>query len=344
MDRNLLQIYFFVGLLLIVTILVFALFLPFLEVMVLSSIFGVVLTPLHRKISNYLGGRNAISAFITVLLFALIIITPTVFISGKIIDESKGLYSQIVNNKDTSLYIEKVTNSIEKPIKRLNPKFEVNINQYLSVSAGWITDHLSTILGSVVNIITGLVLIFISLYFFLKDGIKFKNILIGLSPLNDKYDEEIFLKIKQTIHSTVQGVLLISIVQGLLAGIGLWVFGIPNPTLWGSVSAIASLVPGLGTAIIFIPAVSYMYIAGNIPFAIGLALWGTLIVGLVDNLLGPYLYSRGIEVHQLIMLFAVLGGLTVFGPIGFIFGPIIIAMFFALIDIYQNIILEKKLL
>lgn len=335
------QIYFFVGLLLTATVLVASLFLPFLEVIVLSSIFGVVLTPLHRKIANFLGGRNGISAFIVVILFAVVIITPTIFLTMKVFEESKGIYSQLTNESEID-YIQKVTNVIEKPIQKVNPDFSVNISQYASASADWITGHLSTILSSVIGIFTGIILIFISLYFFLKDGEKFKNILIDLSPLKDKYDEEIFVRIKQTIHATVRGVLLVAVVQGILSGIGLWVFGIPNPTLWGSISAVASLVPGLGTAVVFIPAVAYMYIAGNVPFAIGLLLWGALIVGLVDNFLGPYLYSKGGDVHQLIMLFAVLGGLSAFGPIGFIFGPLIISLFFALIDIYQNIILDSK--
>jgi predicted PurR-regulated permease PerM len=341
MDRNSLQIYFFVGLLLTATVLVASLFLPFLEVIVLSSIFGVVLTPLHRKITNFLGGRNGISAFIVVILFAVVIITPTIFLTMKVFEESKGIYSQLTNESEID-YIQKVTNVIEKPIQKVNPDFSVNISQYAGASADWITGHLSTILSSVIGMFTGIILIFISLYFFLKDGEKFKNILIDLSPLKDKYDEEIFVRIKQTIHATVRGVLLVAVVQGILSGIGLWVFGIPNPTLWGSISAVASLVPGLGTAVVFIPAVAYMYIAGNIPFAIGLLLWGALIVGLVDNFLGPYLYSKGGDVHQLIMLFAVLGGLSAFGPIGFIFGPLIISLFFALIDIYQNIILDSK--
>jgi predicted PurR-regulated permease PerM len=239
-------------------------------------------------------------------------------------------------------YIQKLTKTIETPVQKFIPDFSVDIGQYAGVFADWITGHLSTILSSVINIVTGIVLIFISLYFFLKDGKKFKDILINLSPLKDKYDDEIFIKIKQTINSTVRGVLLVAVVQGVLSGIGMWVFGIPNATLWGSISAIASLVPGLGTAVVFIPAVLYMYIAGNVPFAIGLLLWGGLIVGLVDNVLGPYLYSKGTEVHQLIMLFSVLGGLSVFGPIGFIFGPLIIGLFFALIDIYQNLIMDNK--
>jgi predicted PurR-regulated permease PerM len=101
-------------------------------------------------------------------------------------------------------------------------------------------------------------------------------------------------------------------------------------------------VPGLGTAIVFIPAIAYMYFTGSIPHAIGLLLWSTLIVGLVDNFLTPYLYSRSVEIHQLLMLFSVLGSIALFGPIGFIFGPILLSLFFALIDIYQSIILKKN--
>jgi predicted PurR-regulated permease PerM len=160
--------------------------------------------------------------------------------------------------------------------------------------------------------------------------------------LDNKYDEHIFTRIKKTITTIVKGVLLIAIIQGCLAGLGMWIFGVPNPTLWGTVSAVVSLVPGLGTAIIFIPAVAYMFVVGNTAYAIGLLLWGALIVGLVDNFLGPYLYSRGAEINPLVMLFSVLGGLSLFGPIGFIFGPIIVALFFTLIEIYQTIILGKK--
>lgn len=340
MEKQSVQIYFFVGLLLISTLLVALLFFPFLEVLVLSSIFGVVLTPLYKKISKRLNGKEGLAAIIVVMLFALVVIIPALFLTITLFNQSKGIYFEIISNNNID-YIEKITNAIEGPIKNFYPDFVLDINEYASVFADWITGHLSSILTSVISMVTGMVLVMISLYAFLKDGAKFKQILISLSPLDDKYDEQIFNKIKLTINSTVKGVVLIALVQGVLSGIGLWIFGIPNPTLWGSISAVASLVPGLGTALIFIPAVIYMYIQGNIAFAVGLALWGAIVVGLIDNFLGPWLYSRGIEVHPLIMLFAVLGAISVFGPIGFLFGPLIIALFFVLIDIYQNIILSK---
>ena len=341
MDRDALQRYFFIGLLLAVSAVIFFIFLPFLEVVVLSVILAISLGPIYSNILKKLGGRKGLSAIIVIFLFTVIILVPASFLVSKLIGESKELYTQLTDGSQIE-YLQKITTIIEETVQKIIPGFTVNIREYISLGATFITNHLSTIVSSVLGIGTGIVLIFISLYFLLKDGKKFKQILISLSPLSDEYDQQIFMKVKQTIHSTVKGVLLVAVVQGLLAGVGMWIFGVPNPTLWGTVSAVASLVPGLGTAIIFVPAVAYMLIVGNTAFALGLLLWGVLIVGLVDNFLTPYLYSRGVEIHQLIMLFAVLGGLYVFGPIGFIFGPIVLALFFSLIDIYQNLILKKK--
>lgn len=341
MDKDALQKYFFISLLLAISAIIFFVFLPFLEVIILSTIFAVVLGPVHEKITKMIGGRKGTAAFIVILLFAVVVIAPFTYLSFKVLNESKDIYIQLTNHTDID-YIQKLTNAVEKPIQRIYPSFSLNVGEFAKLGADWITAHLSAILSSVLSIVTGIILIFISLFFFLRDGEKFKKTLISLSPLADKYDELIFKKIKLTINATSSGVILVALVQGILAGVGMWVFGIPNPTLWGSISAVASLVPGLGTALIFIPAVAYTYIAGNIPNAIGLLLWGGLIVGLVDNFLTPYLYSRSVDIHQLIMLFAVLGGLVVFGPIGFIFGPIVLAIFFSLIDIYQDIILEAK--
>ncbi len=100
--------------------------------------------------------------------------------------------------------------------------------------------------------------------------------------------------------------------------------------------------PGLGTTITFVPAIIYSYISGNIPHTLGLLVWWLCAVSLIDNFLGPYLYSRNVEIHQLIMLFSVLGGLAFFGPVGFMFGPLVVALFFTLIDIYQDLILGGK--
>ncbi|HEY4505654.1 MAG TPA: AI-2E family transporter [Candidatus Paceibacterota bacterium] len=341
MNTDLVQKYFFAGLFLLVTALIFFIFLPFLEVLVLSVIFAVLLTPLYERVSKDMYGKKGPAAFLVILLFTLVIIAPLVLLGGLILDEARDVYTNL-SSQNQADYVQKLTGIIEGPIKSFYPTFSLNLGEIASAGADWLVGHLTAVLSKVFSIATGLILMLISLYFFLRDGAKFKKILVKLSPLNDKYDEQIFAKIKLTISATMKGVLLVAIIQGVLACIGMLIFGVPNAILWGSISAIASLVPGLGTAIVFIPAVAYMFILGNTAFAIGLIVWGVVVVGLVDNFLTPYLYSREIEVHPLITLFAVLGGLIVFGPIGFIFGPLVVALFFSLIEIYQGIISKNK--
>lgn len=341
MDKDILQRYFFVTSFFLVTVLIFFILLPFLEVIILSTIFALILNPLYKRVVHNFGGRRGLSAFFIITIFAVVIMVPAFFIAKNVLSESRHLYSGLTSGSEFD-YINKLNSAIEKPIQRFYPDFNFAIQEYASSGADAIASHFGVIVSSVFNMVTGIVLIFVSLFFFLRDGAKFKKILISLSPLDNKYDEQIFTQIKLTVVTIVKSVLLIAIIQGLLAGIGMWIFGVPNPTLWGTVSAVASLVPGLGTAIVFIPAFIYMLIVGNTAFAIGLLLWGLLIVGLVDNFLGPYLYSRGGEINPLIMLFSVLGGISLFGPIGFIFGPVIVAFFFTLIELYQTIILNKK--
>lgn len=341
MDKDLLQKYFFIGLLLCVSIVVILIFLPFAQTIALSTVFAVVLAPLYNRLLKWLKGRKALSALIIIMLFLAVIIIPVLFLASQVLGESKNLYQQLSGHSGTE-YTQKITAFIEKPMQKIYPDFSIDIAALAGSGADWLTGHLTGIFSSIVSIFTKTILIFISLFFFLKDGENFKKILIELSPLSDTYDEQIFDKIKKTINGTVRGVILVAIVQGFLAGLGLWLFHVPNPTLWGCISAVGSLVPGLGTFGVFIPAILYMYATGDSQMAFGLTVWGGLIIAILDNFISPYIYSKGVKIHQLLMLFSVLGSIIFFGPAGFIFGPIILGLFFALLEVYQSIILKKS--
>jgi len=177
------------------------------------------------------------------------------------------------------------------------------------------------------------------MFFFLKDGERILQRLVTLSPLHDSYDIELLKKTTATIESVVKGTLLIALVQGFLAGLGLFIFGVPNAILWGALAALCAFVPGLGTALVVIPSVIYLFIIGNTPFAIGLSAWGVLLVGMIDNILGPYLYKKGTRLHPLIVLFAVLGGISFFGPEGLFLGPVIASLFVSLIHIDEKLVI-----
>jgi predicted PurR-regulated permease PerM len=136
----------------------------------------------------------------------------------------------------------------------------------------------------------------------------------------------------------IKGSLLIALIQGMVSGTGFAIFGVPNPVLLGSVAIIAALIPNVGTAVVLTPAILYLYLTDQVWQSAGLLIWGITAVGLIDNLLGPTLIGRSSKIHPLLILLAVLGGLAFFGPLGFILGPLVISLLFAVLDIYERLL------
>ena len=174
-------------------------------------------------------------------------------------------------------------------------------------------------------------------FFLLKDGGKLKQKIISLSPLTKDEDEAIIKKIALSINSVIRGNLLIAVLQGISTSIGLTIVGVPNPIVWGTLAAVGALIPGVGTTIVLLPAIGYLYFTGQVIGAVGLLVWGILAVGMIDNFLGPKLVGKGAGLHPLLVLLSVLGGLILFGPIGFILGPLVISLLVVLLDIYADI-------
>ena len=177
----------------------------------------------------------------------------------------------------------------------------------------------------------------IAFYFFLKDGKKLKNYIVALSPLDDSDDELIVSRLKLAVSAAMKGNLLIGLIQGTLTGIGFAIFGVPNAVLWGSVAVIAAFLPGIGTSLVLAPAIIFLFVTGNTFGGVGLLIWGIIAVGLIDNLLGPRLVGRGMQLHPLAVFVAVLGGLSLFGPLGFLLGPLAVSVCLALVDIYTSL-------
>ena len=188
----------------------------------------------------------------------------------------------------------------------------------------------------------GIFIFLIALYYLFKDGHKLKTAVVALSPLQDIHDETIFDKLVLAINSVIKGSLAVAFIQGILTAVGLAIFGVPNAVLWSSVAAITALIPGIGTALVLLPAILYLYFSGQTLFAVGLLLWGMTAVGLVDNFLGPKLVERGMRLHPFLILLSILGGISFFGPLGFLLGPLVLSLLFALLEIYFAIRKEHE--
>lgn len=339
-DDKKLQVYFFFILFGIVSVLTFFVYQPFLSIIFLSAIFAVLLYPFYLKTLAICRGGKGISAALVIMVTALFIAGPFYFLGTRIFHESKNLY---LSNQGTGTnFLETLTISIERPTREVFPNFSLHIETHIQNLVEFISKNLGPLVSGTAFAILGIFLVVVSLFFFLKEGEEFVRLLTKISPLDDKYDREILGKMQGTIQSVLKGTLFIAFIQGFLVGIGLLIFGVPNAALWGTLASITALVPGVGTAIVVIPAVLYLLLMGSNVAALGLFLWGALLVGLIDNILAPMLYGRGVPVHPLFVLFAVLGGITFFGPFGFLFGPVILSAFLALLHIYRIFILEEK--
>jgi predicted PurR-regulated permease PerM len=207
---------------------------------------------------------------------------------------------------------------------------------------GLLVGNFGSIISKFSNIAMMVFLSLIAFYFLLKDSIKLKNAVIKISPLSEKNTNKIIITLGDTTKTVIRGSLIITMVQGILVGIGFWIFGLDNPVLWGSVSIVTSLIPVVGAALVIIPGIISLVISGNIFAAIGLATWSILLVGTSDNFLRPYLIGNNSYVHPLLVLFSVLGGLAIFGATGFLLGPLALSFFLTLIEIYPEIISKEK--
>lgn len=339
-NQQRIQTAFFLVLLGLAIFVTYIVYQPFLNVIILALVLAILLNPVYNWILKVFKGRETLAASTVIILSIVFILIPITFFSIQIFNQSQDVYNHLQNSEID--YFQKVINTVEKPIQAHFPEFSLNVKGYLQQAISWIGNNAANIISSATNALLGLMLVFISLFFFLKDGKKFLAYIIKLSPLEDAYDVKIFHRVGGMISSVVRGVLLIAVVQALLVGIGFTIFGVPNAILWGTVTVIASLLPFIGTGLVVFPGVIYLLVTGNLMGAIGLAVWGTLLVGLIDNLLSPIMYGKGTKVHSLIILFAVLGGIYAFGPLGFLVGPMAMSFLVAILDIYREYMVPKK--
>ncbi len=335
-NRSKIEIIFFAGLFGATAVLAFFIFKPFFTTLFLAATFSIVLFPLYEKIRIALRGKEAVSALISIFVGLVFVMLPVIFLGQQAFGQAHGLYTQLSNNNISEF--DYLARAIEKPVRQIIPDFSINIDQYVEYALGWATDNFKDVLFGTLTIVADIFLIIIAIFFFLKDGKRIVQKLIVLSPLHDSYDIELLQNTTESITTVVKGTLLIALIQGLLAGLGLSIFGVPNAVLWGALAALCAVVPGLGTALIIVPAIIYLFVTGNTPFALGLTAWGMLLVGTIDNMLGPYFYKKGTRLHPLVVLFSVLGGISFFGPEGILLGPVIASLCLSLVHIYERMI------
>lgn len=324
---------------------IFVLFImrPLLVPLIVAAMFAFLFQPLYRKFRYWTKERVSLSAFIVVVLSVIMIVIPVGLLGTMIVKEATGLYKDLAEgNSGVVIQIENFFANTKSSFPLLD-NVDLSLSKYASQGLEALAKNVGAIFSSFAKIILNLFVFLIAFYYLLKDGDKFSKYLIELSPLDDDDDQYIIKRLKSAVQAIVKGNLSIGLIQGALTGIGFAIFGVPNPVLWGSITAIAALIPGIGTTLVIAPAVIYLFVSGQTFSAIGLSIWGLTAVGLIDNLLGPRLVGKGMQLHPLAVFVSVLGGMVLFGPLGFIFGPLVFGICLALIDIYFSLKKHNRL-
>lgn len=329
---------FFFTLIFLLTISVLYLIRPFIYPVFWAAVIAVMFFPLYTWILKYLK-REKLSSALTLVIVLIIIFIPLTLLSALLVNESIDLYNKVTgsgifqNPQNVSDWIEKTP--LAPYVEQVRSEWTV----YASKAAQWLSQFLFT---SVRNIAVGstrfLVMSFVmlyTLYYFLKDGLRMLKRMTHLSPLGDDYESMLYSRFTSTARATLKSTLIVGGIQGSLAGIFFWVAGVEGAFVWGVIMVIMAIIPAIGPALVLIPAGIIMLALGNVWQGI-LLLTGSIVVSFIDNLIRPPLVGRDTQMHPLIVFFATLGGLIIFGISGFVIGPIIAALYISVMSIYEH--------
>lgn len=343
MNPKTMRPYFLIALIAASVVLTFFIFRPFLIALALAAIFAMTLQPLYQAVLRRMKSSPGLAAFATMFIAVVCILVPLMFISVQIVDDAQSMYTSLSDGSG-KIYLDTIFRQANDIVARSAPslaltrtELSTSVDQYMKDALAWLIQNLGGAFGGVARFLLDFMVFLIALYYLLRDGRKFKQAIIELSPLADTEDKVIFTRLELAVHSVIRGSLTIAFIQGILTGIGFTIFGIPNSVLWGVVATFAALIPGIGTSLVLIPGIAYLLIIGAMTPAIGLLVWSLIAVGLIDNFLGPKLVGRGMRLHPLVVLLSVFGGLVFFGPAGIFLGPLSASLLFALLSIHQHI-------
>lgn len=316
---------------------------PFALVLMTAGIMAVVLTPFEQRLRSILR-RKGLSAALVVLVVLILIVGPLVLAGFLMIDQAIELIRNLVSEDGwaTSFNLTKLPFASLLPESVITQLAAVDIRAVLLAIAEWTSQHLAVIFASSADFLFKTFIFFVCFYYFLVDRERIVAQILSLSPFQDKTDNSILDRMAKTVRAVVTGSLIVALVQGILSAIGMTIFGVPGALLWAALVVIAANIPFVGTAGVLLPAVVYLVLSGHPNAALGLLIWAVVVVGLVDNLLKPFLVEGKTRMHPLLILLTILGGLQVFGPIGLIVGPTILAAFLSLIELYRAGVLERR--
>jgi predicted PurR-regulated permease PerM len=348
-NRTWLATAFFFTLLIVILYGAFLILTPFLTAIAWAVILAILVYPLYLWLLGMMRGRATLAALTVIAMIIVIVIAPGIELVRFLTEEAILLVQSVRSLMDedgkqgwlAKPWVQLVVGWWDLVAFYLTG-FNININwkellvQGAQNSSKFLVERVTGIAQNVLLFTVNVLIALITLFFLLRDGKEFFSRLQRLLPMDQEHQQRLFKNIVDAVLAVVHGSLVVGMVQGLLAGLAYHFLGVPFAVLWGVVTGFAALLPVGGSTLVSIPATLYLFLQGETLRAIMLLVWSLGIVGSVDNILKPLIIGNRLGLPVLFLFFGILGGLTLFGALGIVLGPVIFALLRALLDLYSR--------
>jgi len=306
---------------------------PFVGVLLWAAVLVILFFPVFRSISAKTN-RPSLSAFLTILLIMATVIIPLILVSIAVANQ----LTQLVGNlQSTSMHLlnDPVSgDKIRKLLESARQYVDVqSLKDYLGKISQSVLKGTINVVGGVIGAIVKVFFILFTMYYLFRDGERIVERLPDQLPLARDRALKILIHTRDIISASVYGVLVIALIQGTLGGLMFWFLGIPSSLVWGVLMVLLSTIPMAGAFVVWAPAAIFLILTGHWIQAVILTIWGVLVIGSIDNFLRPKLVGQKARMHELVIFFSVLGGLSVFGVLGILLGPVVVALTIALLEV-----------
>jgi len=340
MNRNLIHPSFLLLLVFFISAVFLVMIKSFLMAILLAGIFSALAYPLYQRLNKRLKGRQGLASGITIMIIIFIVLLPLSGLLGIVTTQAikvgqtatPWVQKQLSSPLTISQWLENLP--FYKEIEPYRETIYTKAGELVGAASQFFVNGLQAATMGTMNFIFMVAILLYTMFFFLIDGDQLLKKILFYMPLDDKDERRLLDRFTSVTRATIKGTAIIGIVQGGVSGIVFALVGIHSSVFWGAVMTVLSIIPGIGTALIWIPAALWLGAQGAWFKAGVLVVFCGAVAGSVDNLLRPRLVGKDTEMHDLLIFFSTLGGIAMFGIIGIIIGPIIAALFVTIWDIY----------
>ena len=318
---------------------------PFFGAILWGTALAILFAPLCQRLTRALRDRRTLGALATLLIIVVMVIVPVTLLTVLLVDEASGVYARVRSGElSFGRYLRQMLDVLPPWALGMLERFgltdvegiQARVSAGLARASQFFALQALNIGQNALEFLLSLAVMLYLLFFLLRDGDALFGRMRSALPLHAEHQRALFRKFAVVVRATVKGNVVVAVVQGALGGLIFWVLGIHAPLLWAALMAFLSLLPAVGTALVWLPVALYFLATGAQWQGLALIAYGVFVIGLVDNVLRPLLVGKDTRMPDYIVLISTLGGMAVFGPNGFVVGPLIAALFIAAWDLFAT--------